>query len=94
VLILRPRLLCLHSTYELWNCTSQPLLTLHHDDYVGGAMWSADERRILSWSYDDTVRVWDAETGEVLLALRHDDRVVGGMWKLVKLCSLCAMTIG
>ena len=34
--------------------------TLHHDDIVEGAMVLPDGR-VLSWSYDRTVRIWDRE---------------------------------
>ncbi|MEM9377545.1 MAG: TIR domain-containing protein [Pseudomonadota bacterium] len=33
----------------------------HHDGDVRGAAFSKDETRILSWSDDDTVRLWDVE---------------------------------
>ena len=34
-----------------------------------------DERRVLSWSFDGTVRVWDAATGAALGSQRHGDSV-------------------
>lgn len=44
---------------------------MEHHGYVGGAVYSADETRILSWSMDGTARVWDAQTGETLHLLAH-----------------------
>jgi WD40 repeat protein len=32
---------------------------MRHDDWVRGALLSRDETRILSWSEDKTVRLWD-----------------------------------
>jgi WD40 repeat protein len=52
---------------------------------VYGALFSKDERRILSWSgsYRGSIgeaRVWDAATGEALLSLRHEGPVLGAMF--------------
>jgi hypothetical protein len=33
---------------------------MRHDDTVGGAVLTKDETHILSWSYDNTLRLWDA----------------------------------
>jgi WD40 repeat protein len=39
-----------------------------------GAVFSADQRRILSWSDDSTARLWDVATGaQVGPALKHED---------------------
>ncbi|MCB9435653.1 MAG: protein kinase [Anaerolineales bacterium] len=36
---------------------------------VNGAVWSADERQVLTWSVDRTARLFDARTGEELMRL-------------------------
>ena len=36
--------------------------------------------RILSWSLDDMVHVWNATTGEEMLTLKHEDNVQGAVW--------------
>jgi hypothetical protein len=36
---------------------------MRHDGAVDGALLTKDERRIPSWSYDKTLRLWDAATG-------------------------------
>ena len=47
---------------------------------VGGAVFSDDENRILSWGGDNTVRLWDAATGrELVPAMRHDGGLCGGV---------------
>ena len=47
-----------------------------HNDRVCSVAWSPDGRRIVSGSHDNTVRVWDAETGAGLAVLRgHEDWV-------------------
>ena len=43
-----------------------------------GAVFNRDESRILTWSEDNTARLWDAATGqEVVAPLRHEDEVWG-----------------
>jgi WD40 repeat protein len=45
-----------------------------------GAAWSADSRRILHWTDDGVLHIWDAETGGSLAAMPHDDRLIGAVW--------------
>jgi WD40 repeat protein len=54
---------------------------------VNGASWNADETRILSWSNDGTVKLWDVAAllspdadGTPLAILPHDDQVNGASW--------------
>src|SRR5712691_9273568 len=42
-----------------------------HTGWIGRIAWSPDGRMLASPSYDQTIRLWDAETGELL-------RTVGG----------------
>jgi len=58
----------------------RPLIALTHDGFVYNAAWSGDESRILSWSSDGTVRVWDAASGGLLLTLAHNGPVLGAAW--------------
>ncbi|KAG8780670.1 hypothetical protein FRC15_009348 [Serendipita sp. 397] len=48
-----------------------------HSEGVLSVAWSTDGRRVLSGSYDNTVRMWDAETGQqhVSSLEGHDSRV-------------------
>ena len=47
-----------------------------HSGYVYSVSFSPDGSRIVSGSYDRTVRVWDAITGQVINTLTgHSDRV-------------------
>ncbi|ETO15612.1 WD-40 repeat protein [Reticulomyxa filosa] len=47
-----------------------------HDNTVNSVRFSADGRKIVSASYDHTVRIWDAESGKQLQTFRgHTDRV-------------------
>jgi hypothetical protein len=64
-----------------------PLATLHHDAEVGGAAWNGDETRILTWSDDNTARLWDVAAllspdtdGAPLATLHHDAEVGGAAW--------------
>ncbi|MBK8023607.1 MAG: TIR domain-containing protein [Chloroflexi bacterium] len=44
-----------------------------HSDVVSSVTFSPDERWMLSTGYDDTARVWDAQTGLLLFTLMMDD---------------------
>jgi len=63
---------------------SQPLL---HQFMVLGSQWNEEGTRLMTWSFDNTVRLWDATTGEaVLVPVRHRGPVLdaalspGGIW--------------
>ncbi len=43
-------------------------------------MWSEDEQRILTWSFDGTVEVWDGASGQRLITLHHEGVVLGAVW--------------
>jgi WD40 repeat protein len=48
---------------------------------VWGAVYSPDGKRILSWSRDNTLRLWDAATGAVIgEPLRHEASVRGAVY--------------
>ena len=50
-------------------------------DGVIGALFSRDESRILSWSSDRTLRLWDAATGaQIGPAMKHDGSVSGALF--------------
>src|SRR5271166_1923060 len=54
---------------------------MKHDDAVIGALFAADGRRILSWSDDKTLRLWDAATGAPIgEPMKHDDGVRGALF--------------
>ncbi|HEY6307491.1 MAG TPA: winged helix-turn-helix domain-containing protein [Candidatus Angelobacter sp.] len=55
--------------------SAEPLLTLNHDDEVGGAVFSPDGQRILSTSRDHTAKLWSASDGRLLAILRHDAQI-------------------
>ena len=53
---------------------------MRHDSRVSGARFARDETRILSWSYDGTLRLWDVATGrQIGPAMRHDAVVSGAL---------------
>jgi energy-coupling factor transporter ATP-binding protein EcfA2 len=58
----------------------QTIPPLRRENPVRGAVFSGDERHILSWSNDSTARVSDAATGEELVTLRHEYSVHGALF--------------
>ncbi|MGO9464334.1 MAG: AAA family ATPase [Isosphaeraceae bacterium] len=50
-----------------------------HDDRVTSVAYSPDGRRIVSGSFDKTVRVWDAHSGAELACLRRHEGPVEGV---------------
>ena len=42
------------------------LRVVEHDDVVDSAEFSPDGKRIITASWDDTARLWDATTGKLL----------------------------
>jgi len=63
--------------HRLNYISDQSRMTLHgHTDNVWDVAVSADGKRIASGSFDNTARVWDAESGIELMTLRgHEDKV-------------------
>ena len=52
-----------------------------HKGPVSGAVFSQDERRILTWSRDGTARVWNSRTSQPLTPpLQHEDEVRGAVF--------------
>ena len=53
---------------------------MRHDDWSMARSFDKDERRILSWSDDNTLRLWDAATGKQIgPAMKHDGPVNGAI---------------
>ena len=58
-----------------------PVAVLNHGGPVNGAVYSPDGKRILSWSLDKTLRLWDAATGAAIgEPLRHEGAVMGAVY--------------
>ena len=54
---------------------------IRHESAVRGATFDQAEGRILSWSLDGTVRLWDAATGQPRGApMKHDGAVDGALF--------------
>jgi WD40 repeat protein/tRNA A-37 threonylcarbamoyl transferase component Bud32 len=63
--------------YYLRSFLPQPQLTLHrHRDAVKEVCWSPDGKRLASASYDRTVMLWDAQTGQLLRTLRGHEKPI------------------
>src|SRR6185503_7237840 len=61
------------------SATAKQLFEMKHRDDLRGVKLFADERRLLTWSYDKSARVWDTSSGKELLLLKHDEPVIGAM---------------
>ncbi len=48
---------------------------MKHDNSVSSLSFSPDGSKIVSGSFDHTLRIWDAETGQELKRMEHDDVV-------------------
>ena len=64
------------STARLWEAdTGQELLTLKgHHNVVRSVAFSSDGRRIVTGSYDQTAKVWEAPGSEQVAAWQQVDR--------------------
>jgi WD40 repeat protein len=53
---------------------------MKHDGSVRGGLLTKDETRVLSWSDDYTLRLWDVATGQQIgPAMKHDNWVMGAL---------------
>ena len=82
----RPRLT--RTANALSRAMSGPFVLLpdlRHEGAVWGAVFDKAETRILSWSEDGTVRLWDAATGTPRGApMKHQGRVQGAVFDKVE----------
>jgi hypothetical protein len=63
------------------SALTQKLLSLGHVGGISSVSLSADGKRALSGSADNTVRLWDVETGRALRVLEgHTDSVLSVAW--------------
>src|SRR5262247_1313105 len=62
--------------YYLWRLSHRSLSILRHNGFVTSVAFSPDGKRLATGSFDRTVKLWDADTGQELLTLKgHSDRV-------------------
>jgi WD40 repeat protein len=58
-----------------------PVAVLSHDGPVDDAIYSPDGKHILSWSFDETLRLWDATTGAAVgEPLQREGLVCGAVY--------------
>jgi serine/threonine protein kinase/WD40 repeat protein len=68
------------SVIHVWDLASRTLMHVlaGHTDHVKSVVFSSDGRRLLSGSFDGTVRLWDAESGALVQTfLQHNGLVEG-----------------
>lgn len=63
---------------KTWDIESGKMLKefIGHEDLIHRAIFSNDYKRIVSCSNDNTVRVWNTETGEEIMCLRDHEAIV------------------
>ena len=56
---------CVNGTIHLWNTSGEQVCTLTgHSGYVRSVAYSPDGKHLVSGSNDNTVKVWDSQTGK------------------------------
>jgi len=50
-----------------------------HNSEIEGVCYSNDLSKILTWSNDNTARLWDIKTGEIIVELQQDDNIITAM---------------
>jgi WD40 repeat protein len=73
----------LEGTLMLWDAATGERIgpEMRHQGVVGGAIFTTDDRRILSWSSDNTLRLWDVATGQQIGPdMRHQGPVGGAIF--------------
>jgi TIR domain len=78
---MRPRLKSVLDTLSFDFSRSVPAIReFRHDRQVWGALLNKDETKVLSWSQDGTLRLWDLEKSrQILPTMKHDRPVVGAI---------------
>ncbi|WP_300998373.1 TIR domain-containing protein [Hyphomonas sp.] len=67
-----------HASFISAAQTIRQRVAIKHDGPVSGAAFSKDDARILTWSWDNTARLWDTATGaQIGPALKHENDVYG-----------------
>jgi WD40 repeat protein len=75
---LHPDLLANNALLAAIEACAERRTFVGHSDALFSADLSSDGQRVLSWSVDQTARIWDAGTGKELARLQHDAPVVFG----------------
>lgn len=62
---------------RLWTSEGECLSVLSgHESWIWWVIWSPDGKRLATASADQSIKLWDVQTGECLQTL-HDDRLMG-----------------
>ena len=66
--------------YYLWKVSDQSIMTLlGHESWIYSLAFSPDGTRIVSGSTDNTIKIWDAESGNELRTLKGHEGWVGAV---------------
>jgi len=64
----------------LWSCDGLALELDGHTDWVYSVAWSPDAAHLASASFDKTIKIWRADTGELEQAIADDVSVWTASW--------------
>ncbi len=74
--------LCLDGQIQLWTLRDRRCIRtlVGHTALAFYAAWHPDGRRLATASHDQTVKVWDTQTGECLVTLQGNDQMWTVLW--------------
>jgi WD40 repeat protein/energy-coupling factor transporter ATP-binding protein EcfA2 len=78
------------STAQLWDMAAMTSTRqFPHEGFVRQAMWSQDERRILTRGDDRKAKIWDAQTGEAQIVIELEEGTQHIAWSPDETGLLC-----
>jgi WD40 repeat protein len=70
------------SSVIVWDTNGQMVYSLPHPTRISGAAYNQTAERILSYTDEGLLSVWDAETGEEITQIPHDVALDSASWNL------------
>jgi WD40 repeat protein len=64
---------------NIHDYSDKSITNLKHDERITSVSYSLDGKKIITSSWDRTVKIWDAETGEITATFEHTDWVTSAI---------------